>query len=137
VRSAAPCNNPPAIAGDWSGTIANDESGGGRLSISFAQASCSLGGTWRAEYADAADDGSGTVQGTADASGISFDLLTPAAGACGYGATAALVDAEEMTGQFSTVGLHCTASGSFNLLRQAAPSATATPTPSPTPTPVP
>ena len=143
--SSAPCTSPPAIAGDWSGTIANDEAGGGRLTISFDQASCNLGGTWRAQYADPADDGSGSVQGTADASGISFDLLTPSASACGYHTTASLSDPDEMTGQFSTVGLHCTASGSFNLLRQSTPSPTAsvtatpsaTATPSTTPTPIP
>jgi hypothetical protein len=133
----APCSNPPAIAGDWSGTIANDEAGGGRLTISFVQAACSLGGTWRAQYADPEDDGSGSVQGTADASGISFDLLTPSASACGYHVAASLNDPDEMTGQFSTDGLHCTASGSFNLLRVSAPSPTATPAPSPTATPVP
>jgi hypothetical protein len=136
---SAPCTSPPAIAGDWSGTIANDEAGGGRLTISFDQSACALGGTWRAQYADPSNDGSGTVQGTADGSDISFDLLTPVAGACGYRVAASLDDANEMTGRFSTDGLHCTASGSFNLLRQSTPSptasATATPTPSPTPSP--
>jgi hypothetical protein len=142
---SAPCVSPPAIAGDWSGTIANDEAGGGRLEISFDQSACALGGTWRAQYADPANDGSGGVQGTADGSDISFDLLTPVAGACGYRATASLDGPDEMTGQFSTVGLHCTASGSFNILRQSTPSPTApamamptaTPAPSPTPTPIP
>jgi hypothetical protein len=133
------CADPPAIAGDWSGTILNDEAGGGSLSISFNQTSCTLGGTWRAQYSDPADDGSGSVQGTADVSGISFDLLTTVTSACGYRSTASLDDPDEMTGQFSTLGIHCTASGSFNLLRQSTPSPTpmpsTTPTPSPTPMP--
>ncbi len=139
--SSASCTNPPAIAGDWSGTILNDAAGGGTLAISFDQTSCTLGGTWSAQYADPVDDGSGNVQGTADESAISFDLLTPVTSACGYHATASLSGADEMTGQFSTVGLHCTASGSFNLLRRSTSSPTAmpsaTPMPSPTATPTP
>src|SRR5262249_29209933 len=106
--SSSPCSNPPAIAGDWSGTILSDTAGGGRLTISFDQAACTLGGAWSAQFADPADSGSGSVQGTADASGISFDLVTPVTSACGYSATASLNDPNQMTGQFSTTGLHCT-----------------------------
>jgi hypothetical protein len=133
--SSSPCSNPPAIAGDWSGTILSDTTGGGRLTIRFDQTECTLGGAWSAQFADPADDSSGSVQGTADASGISFDLVTPVISACGYGGTASLDDPNEMTGQFSTTGLHCTGEGSFSLLRQATPSVTVTPMPTPTPSP--
>jgi len=133
--SSSPCSNPPAIAGDWSGTILSDTTGGGRLTISFNQTACSLGGAWSAQFADPANDSSGSVQGTADASSISFDLVTPVTSACGYSATASLNDPNEMTGQFSTIGLHCTGEGSFSLLRQATPSATVTPMPTATPPP--
>jgi hypothetical protein len=135
------CTNPPALAGDWSGTILNDTAGGGMLTISFSQTTCTLGGAWSAQYPDPADNGSGSVQGTADASGIAFELVNSVASGCGYSATASLSDPDEMTGQFSTIGLHCTASGSFNLLRRstpppaATPMATATPMPTATPTP--
>jgi hypothetical protein len=139
--SSSSCTNPPALAGDWSGTILNDTAGGGTLTISFNQTACTLGGAWSAQYADPADDGSGSVQGTADASGISFDLVNPVTSGCGYTVTASLPDPDEMTGQFSTIGLHCTASGSFDLLRRstasptAMPMATAMPMPTAAPTP--
>jgi len=132
--SSSPCSNPPAIAGNWFGTILSDATGGGRLTISFTQTACTLGGAWSAQFADPADSGSGSVQGNADASGISFDLVTPVTSACGYSATASLNDPNEMTGQFSIVGLHCTGEGSFSLLRQATPSATSMPTATPMPT---
>ncbi len=133
------CSDPPAVAGDWSGTISNDTAGGGTLALAIDQTGCTLQGTWQAQYSDPSDDGSGTISGTADASGITLNLLAPQASICGYNATVSLSDPDEMRGQFSTVGLHCTASGSFNVLRQATPSPTAAPaateTPSPTPTP--
>ena len=131
--SSSSCTNPPALAGVWSGTILNDTAGGGTLTISFNQTACTLGGAWSAQYADAADDGSGSVQGTADASGISFDLVNPVTSGCGYSVMASLSDPDEMTGQFSAIGLHCTATGSFNLLRRSTPSPTPMPTATPTP----
>jgi len=130
---SSPCANPPALAGDWSGTILNDTAGGGTLTISFAQTACTLGGAWSAQYTDPTDDGSGSVQGTADGSVISFDLVNPVTSGCGYRVMASLSDPDEMTGQFSTIGLHCTASGSFNLVRRSTPSPTAMPTATPTP----
>jgi hypothetical protein len=139
ASSGNTCSDPPAIAGDWSGTISSDTAGGGTLSLAIDQTGCTLQGTWQAEYADPSEDGNGTISGTANASGITFNLVAPQASICGYNATASLSNPDDMRGQFSTVGLHCTASGSFNVLRQATPSPTmaptATETPSPTPTP--
>src|SRR5262245_23363208 len=131
------CSDPPPLAGDWSGTISNDTAGGGTLALAIDQTGCTLQGTWQAQYADPSDDGSGTISGTADASGIALQLLAPQAGSCGYNAKASLSDPDEMRGQFSTVGLQCTASGSFNVLRQSTPSPTAVPTATPSPTPTP
>jgi hypothetical protein len=136
--SNSSCADPPTLAGDWSGTILDDAAGGGTLTIRFDQAACTLGGAWSAQYADPADDGGGSLQGTADSSGISFDLVNPVTSGCGYSVTASLSNPDEMSGRFSTIGLHCTATGSFNVLRRSTPSPTAMPvataTPLPTPT---
>lgn len=135
------CEAPPDIAGAWSGSLTDDQAGGGTLALSFSQNECALGGTWQATFSSATFDSSGTITGSASGDTVSFTLLSPAPGTCGYHANGSLDGANEISGPYSTIGTNCSRSGTFDILRQitATPTAlgtsTATPGGSPTPTP--
>ncbi len=111
--------------------------------MSFTQAGCALGGSWQADFAGTAFDGSGSVSGTQQGDGASITFLTTVPGSCGYRADGTFDGDNEISGTYATVGTSCARSGSFDLLRAvtptpvptatSSPTATATPTPTPTP----
>ena len=127
------CESPPDIAGPWSGTINDSAAGSGRLSVSFDQSQCSLGGSWQTAFAAPDASGSGTVTGDADGSSVSFTLVTKTPGACGYQATGALQGSDEISASFATVGSNCASNGNLDILRQSTVTPTAMPTATPSP----
>lgn len=133
------CDSPLSVAGSWSGSVTDDQAGGGSLAIGFTQAGCSLGGSWQATFSDPTLSGSGSLTGSASRTGLSFTLLSPAPGTCGYQAEGSPSGANEIAGSYATVGTSCARNGTFDILRQvtptAVPTATATATATPTPTP--
>lgn len=131
------CDSPLSVAGSWAGSLTDDQAGGGSLAIGFTQTGCTLGGSWQIAFSDPTLSGGGSLTGAASRTGVSFTLLSPAPGTCGYQGEGSASGDREIAGSYATVGTNCARSGTFDILRQvtptAIPTATATPTVTPTP----
>lgn len=131
------CPNPANIAGDWSGSVANDDfarGAPGSVQASFAMSACNVTGTsWSFSFATAPQlNQTFTVTGSAQGTSVSLDLRNTST-LCDFQVTGILVSSTEISGTYSTTA-DCSQSeaGSFDITLQARPTPTiavATPTP--------
>jgi hypothetical protein len=127
------CDDPPALAGSWAGTLADRNAGTGTIAVTFTQVQCSLGGSWSGSFVTAGADG-GSLAGNAD--GSSVDATLSGLSSCVLQVSGVLNGAgDAITGTYSTENCGPVDGGTFTIDRLTpTPTATGTVTPTATPT---
>ncbi len=100
---------PPALGGNWSGTLNDDMLGGGTISGTITQNGVTLTGTFTDSFGL-----SGQFYGVVIGSTIYFDLIPSMAGACPFTATGTL-SGNTLTGTYMAVLCSVMDSGTFSM----------------------
>src|ERR1043166_5896686 len=125
------CGNPPAISGDWSGTLVDSNCGNGSFAATFLQEHCQLNGLWSANFSVPVCDEQGTLRGSLDDNKIDA-TLSPSSGGCSFDVAAVVNNPNEIGGTYTPRGNFPTSGGGSGTRSGNAP---VTPTPSTTGTP--
>lgn len=139
------CGEPISVAGEWSGTLADNNCGNGTFSVTFAQNDCQLAGVWSSNFSIPACDELGTLRGDIDDTSVDV-TLSPNGSGCSFDVNGVLSGANQISGNYvPRDNCQVSGGGTFSITRDSAatatpgatstPGATATPSPSPSPTP--
>jgi len=112
--STAP-SAPVNIAGSWKGTVADSQLGNGTVTATINQSNNAVVGSWAAQYTNAANNNSGSLQGTTDGSNVTITLSVP--NSCSILLTATS-DGKTMSGSYITVNCTETVTGQISVTKQ-------------------
>ena len=104
------------IAGSWTGTVASQVSGSGRVQVTFSQNGGAISGTWAATFPNAAANDAGTVSGQLNGSSLQALLNPGSPSSCPYNVTAT-VSNTSIAGTYTTVNCSIAVGGTINLTR--------------------
>ncbi len=122
LASACGSSGPSApaasdLSGTWSGTVSDAVTGQGTARLTITQSGSSLAGTWTTTYANAANNNSGSLTGTATGANVTATLIPSSPTACPFTATATR-SGNAITGTYTTFNCAVAVTGSISVSKQ-------------------